>query len=147
MNKIGRNAPCPCGSGLKYKKCCIDKPRVSPPSQNTFSNISPLQNIDGNNDITQQIKELAQWVFEELGPDVPVHFTAFHPSYKLLDNQRTSLEILQKARMIGLDAGLYYVYTGNVLYAPGDQTLCHDCGTVLIDRNRHQLEKYRLDGL
>lgn len=100
--------------------------------------------IPGENDSEIEIKELCHWILNELGPDVPIHFSAFHPDFKMVNIAATPLETLIKAREIALDMGLYYVYTGNVFYTPGDTTYCHNCGEVLIKREWYQLTGYHL---
>ncbi len=100
--------------------------------------------IPGENDGDQELKNLAAWVFNELGPTTPIHFSAFHPDFKMRDIPATPLETLVKARDIALDQGLSYVYTGNVYYSPGDTTYCKSCGKALIERDWYQISSYRL---
>ncbi len=95
------------------------------------------------NDGAAEFRELSEWVLENLGPDVPLHFTAFHPDFKLQDKPRTPPETLHAARRIALDAGLNFVYEGNV-YSDGAHTSCPSCGTLLIQRSWHSVEKNRL---
>ena len=87
------------------------------------------------NDSDRELHELAQWIASELGPDVPLHFSAFHPDYKLRDLPPT----LSRARRIAMAEGLRYVYTGNVHDPEGDQTLCPGCGTAVISRDWYQI--------
>jgi pyruvate formate lyase activating enzyme len=77
---------------------------------------------------------------------VPLHFTAFHPDYKMTDVPRTPQATLTRARRIALDAGLRYVYTGNVHDTEGGTTRCPGCGVVLIERDWHEILRYELDG-
>ncbi len=100
--------------------------------------------IPDENDDEQELRELAKWVRVELSAEVPLHFSAFHPSYKMLDKPSTPLKTLIKAREIALESGLRHVYTGNAHYPPGDTTFCGDCGDVLIERNWSEIKQYRL---
>lgn len=86
------------------------------------------------NDNRQELRELAHWVYENLGADVPLHFTRFHPMYRLRNLPRTPVETLETARKIAQDAGLRFVYTGNVPGHPGGNTYCPKCGATLIRR-------------
>ncbi|MDE3034463.1 MAG: AmmeMemoRadiSam system radical SAM enzyme [Nitrospirota bacterium] len=100
--------------------------------------------IPGENDSDRELDELSQWVVERLGPDVPLHFTAFHPDWKMLDKQPTQPATLTRARRIAMGNGLRYVYTGNVHDEAGGSTLCHQCGTVLIGRDWYRLTTWTL---
>lgn len=102
--------------------------------------------IPGYNDSEKEINEMTQWVMEKLGPDVPMHFTAFHPDYKLMDAPGTPLSTLQKAREIAIKNGIHHAYTGNVHDKAGDSTYCHSCGTRLIERDWYELGEWNLDG-
>ncbi|MBL8487216.1 MAG: AmmeMemoRadiSam system radical SAM enzyme [Rhodocyclaceae bacterium] len=101
--------------------------------------------IPGRNDSDAEVRELSRWCFRELGPDVPLHFSAFHPDYKLLDAPATPKETLARARRIALEEGLRYVYTGNVHDRAGDATRCPGCGTTVIERDWYEILAYRLD--
>ncbi len=101
--------------------------------------------IPGWNDSDQEIDEMTKWVVKELGPDVPHHFTAFHPDYKMLDVPPTPLETLVKARKIAMDNGIRYAYTGNVHDEEGQSTWCHQCGQKLIGRDWYVLSTWNLD--
>lgn len=101
--------------------------------------------IPGENDDEAELKNLSSWVFNELGPETPLHFSAFHPDYKMKNSEATPLKTLIKAWEIGLETGLFYVYTGNVYYAPGDTTYCKNCGKTLIERDWYELSTYELD--
>ncbi|MDD5175620.1 MAG: AmmeMemoRadiSam system radical SAM enzyme [Sterolibacterium sp.] len=103
--------------------------------------------IPGHNDAEKEIGELAKWVAKELGPDVPLHFSAFHPDYKLLDAPPTSPQTLARARRIALDAGLRYVYTGNVHDQEGDTTYCPNCHKPAIVRDWYEILAYELTDL
>jgi pyruvate formate lyase activating enzyme len=101
--------------------------------------------IPGENDSDAELDELTQWVMQKLGPDVPLHFTAFHPDWKMLDKPHTPPATLTRARDIGVRNGLRYVYTGNVHDREGGSTWCHGCGTLLIERDWYELGVWRLD--
>ena len=100
--------------------------------------------IPGHNDSPQEINAMSEWIVKELGADVPLHFSAFHPDYKMTGVPATSLEKLIQARKIAQAAGLRYVYTGNVHNREGDTTNCPSCGSALIVRDWYEIEKYRL---
>jgi pyruvate formate lyase activating enzyme len=102
--------------------------------------------IPGLNDSTDELRELTAWVAQQLGPDVPLHFTAFHPDFRMLDRPPTPPETLTRARQIGLENGLRYVYTGNVFDPTGQTTYCHNCGATLIERDGYRLGRWGLDG-
>jgi pyruvate formate lyase activating enzyme len=100
--------------------------------------------IPGENDSEQEIEEMTQWVAENLGPDVPMHFTAFHPDWKMLDKPRTPAQTLTKARSIALKNGIRYAYTGNVHDEKGASTYCHQCGARLVGRDWYVLTEWNL---
>nr|WP_254797419.1 AmmeMemoRadiSam system radical SAM enzyme [Pseudomonas aromaticivorans] len=100
--------------------------------------------IPDYNDSDWEIEALCAWVFKELGPDVPLHFTAFHPDFKMLETPRTPPATLRRPRQIALAQGLHYVYKGNVHDAEGGTTFCPGCGAPLIERDWHQIRHYRL---
>jgi pyruvate formate lyase activating enzyme len=100
--------------------------------------------IPGKNDSDAEIRAESQWIFRELGPDVPVHFTAFHPDFKMTDLPPTPASTLKRARRIAIDEGLRYVYTGNIHDREGGTTFCAGCGAALIERDWHHIEGYRL---
>ncbi|MER3418870.1 MAG: AmmeMemoRadiSam system radical SAM enzyme [Chloroflexota bacterium] len=100
--------------------------------------------IPGWNDSDEEIDAMTRWVVEELGPDVPMHFTAFHPDYKMLDTPPTPPATLTRARQIALRNGVRYAYTGNVHDTEGGSTYCHGCGTLVIERDWYELGAYRL---
>ncbi len=91
------------------------------------------------NDDLREIGRLCEWIRDELDPFVPLHFTAFHPDYKLSDLPATSPEMLLKARQRALEIGLKYVYVGNVANEKASSTYCHNCGALLIKRNWHSI--------
>ncbi|MCK4742762.1 MAG: AmmeMemoRadiSam system radical SAM enzyme [Sulfuriflexus sp.] len=101
--------------------------------------------IPGKNDSDKELEEMTQWVVENLGPDMPMHFSAFHPDYKMMDIPSTPKETLIKAREIAMKNGVRYAYTGNVHNQAGDSTYCHHCGTTLIGRDWYELSEWNLD--
>lgn len=100
--------------------------------------------IPGKNDSEQELVAMSQWIRQELGVDVPLHFSAFHPDYKMADIPATPPATLVRARGIALQQGLQYVYTGNIHNQEGDTTFCPDCHAPLIVRDWYQIEQYRL---
>jgi pyruvate formate lyase activating enzyme len=100
--------------------------------------------IPGENDSESEIHAASRWISENLGPDVPWHFTAFHPDYRMLDRDRTPVDVLRRAREIARGHGIQYVYTGNVRDRAGGSTLCHECGERLIGRDGYTLTHWRL---
>ena len=86
------------------------------------------------NDDLGELRSLAEWVLEALGPDVPLHFSRFHPDYQLLNLPPTPVETLEAARQMALEAGLHYVYLGNVPGHEGNHTYCPHCGQMVIQR-------------
>jgi len=102
--------------------------------------------IPGENDSDRELNEAADWIAGNLGPDVPWHFTAFHPDFKLLDKPRTPAATLTRARSIALSKGLRYVYTGNVHDAAGSSTYCPKCARRLIERDWYVLGEWNLKG-
>jgi pyruvate formate lyase activating enzyme len=100
--------------------------------------------IPGKNDSSAEIEAESQWIMRELGPDVPLHFTAFHPDYKLNDIAATPAATLTRARKIALDAGLHYVYTGNVHDSAGGSTYCPSCKAALIVRDWYRIDACRV---
>jgi pyruvate formate lyase activating enzyme len=101
--------------------------------------------IPGANDSTPEIEALTRWVADRLGRDVPLHFTAFHPDYRMMDVAPTPPSTLRRAREIGLTQGLQHVYTGNVHDREGGTTHCTGCGAALIRRDWHDILDYALD--
>ena len=95
------------------------------------------------NDDPAETRKLAEWVLEHLGPDVPLHFTAFHPDFKLQDKPATPPETLHRARAIAREVGLHYVYEGNI-FSDGAHTSCPSCGTLLIRRSWHDVQQNHL---
>ena len=102
--------------------------------------------IPGENDSDAELHRAAEWFRENLGPDVPWHFTAFHPDFKMLDKPSTPAGTLAKARQIARSEGLRYIYTGNVHDTEGGSTWCPGCGKLLIERDWFALGEWNLDG-
>jgi len=100
--------------------------------------------IPGENDSEAEIDAMTQWIMERLGPDVPLHFTAFHPDWKMTDTPSTPRNTLTRSREIALKNGLRYVYTGNVHDFKGSSTYCHNCGEILIGRDWYELSTWNL---
>jgi pyruvate formate lyase activating enzyme len=100
--------------------------------------------IPGENDSEAELEALTQWVVEQLGPDVPLHFTAFHPDWKMRDTPPTPPVTLTRARRIALKNGVRYAYTGNVHDREGGSTYCHQCGRRLIGRDWYVLSEWQL---
>lgn len=96
------------------------------------------------NDSTEELKRIAEFIVN-LGSDTPWHLSRFYPTYKLNDLLSTSTETLHLARQIGLEAGLRYVYTGNVPGDEGENTYCYNCGRALIQRYGYRIEKFYLE--
>ena len=100
--------------------------------------------IPGKNDGDDELDAMTKWVVAELGPDVPMHFTAFHPDFKMLDVPSTPPSTLTRARDIALANGVRYAYTGNVHDGAGGSTRCHGCGTLIVERDWYELGTYEL---
>ena len=133
-----------------YKKLCSGK--LAPVLEtleylkretNVWFEITTLL-IPGENDSAVEIEAESAWVMNHLGPDVPLHFTAFHPDWKLRDVLPTPPETLRRARQTAMNAGIHYVYTGNVYDPSGQATHCHICDAVLIGRNWYELTAWNL---
>lgn len=102
--------------------------------------------IPGRNDSDAEISALCRWVVQNLGPDVPLHFTAFHPDWRLRDVPPTSPATVVRARDLGRASGLHFVYTGNIRDMEGGTTFCPVCGAPLIGRDWHQITHWGLVG-
>ena len=100
--------------------------------------------IPGENNSASEIEAESAWVMDRLGPDVPLHFTAFHPDWKLMDAPRTPATTLRMARGIAKAAGIRHVYTGNVYDPTGQCTYCHTCGALVIGRDRYDVTAWNL---
>lgn len=101
--------------------------------------------IPGYNDSEREIEQLCQWFAANLGPDVPLHFTAFHPDFKMLDVPPTPLDTLIRARRQAIGAGLHHVYLGNLDHLRAQSTYCPECGALLIERDGYRLGRWNLD--
>lgn len=101
--------------------------------------------IPGHNDSDEEISRLTEWFIENLGPEVPLHFTAFHPDFKMMDIPATPPSTLKRARNIAKSKGIYHVYTGNIYDADGQSTYCNNCDSLLIERNWYELGNWGLD--
>lgn len=100
--------------------------------------------IPGQNDSEAEITQLCDWFVTNLGPDVPLHFTAFHPDFKMMDVPPTPASTLSRARQQALAAGIHHVFTGNVHDVMGQSTTCPSCGHLLIERNWYHLGRWNL---
>jgi len=100
--------------------------------------------IPGENDSDEELDLLTQWVVTQLGPDLPIHFTAFHPDYRMMDKPPTPPATLTRARRIAIQNGVRYAYTGNVHDPEGDSTYCHQCGKLIIGRDWYLLAEWNL---
>ncbi|NOX42324.1 MAG: AmmeMemoRadiSam system radical SAM enzyme [Gammaproteobacteria bacterium] len=100
--------------------------------------------IPGENDSEKELNEMTAWVVENLGADVPMHFSAFHPDWKMMDKPATPPSTLKMARQIALDNGVHYAYTGNVHDKEGGSTYCHQCSKKLIGRDWYVLSDWNL---
>jgi pyruvate formate lyase activating enzyme len=101
--------------------------------------------IPGQNDGDDELQALAAWIMRRLGPDVPLHFSAFHPDHKMLDTKATPPATLTRARKIALGEGLHFVYTGNVHDRDGSSTWCPTCGALLVERDWFRLGRWGVD--
>ncbi len=100
--------------------------------------------IPDENDSDNELEEMTQWVVENLGPEVPMHFTAFHPDWKMMDKPPTPSSTLTRARRIAIKNGIRYAYTGNVHDEEGGSTYCHQCGTRLVGRDWYIITGWNL---
>lgn len=96
------------------------------------------------NDSPEEIERMCQWILQELGPDVPLHFTAFHPDFRLTDRPPTPPATLNMAYELARRVGLHYVYTGNVHDPERQSTYCPQCGQVVIGRDGYQITRYQI---
>ena len=101
--------------------------------------------IPGENDSDKELRQMTAWVVENLGPEVPMHFTAFHPDWKMRNIERTPAATLTRARRIAIENGVHYPYTGNVHDSHGSSTWCQACGELLIERDWYLLGRWGLD--
>ncbi|BCZ96831.1 Pyruvate formate-lyase 1-activating enzyme [Legionella pneumophila] len=101
--------------------------------------------IPEENDSDAELERMSEWIMTNLGPDVPLHFTAFHPDWKMMDKVPTPFSTLQRAREIAIKTGLHYVYTGNVHDTTGSSTYCPHCKLPVIVRDWYRILDYRVD--
>ena len=101
--------------------------------------------IPGENDSPQELQQMCEWIVNKIGDDVPVHFTAFHPDFKMVDKPRTPPETLRCAQRIALDSGIKYAYVGNVYDKQNQSTYCPSCHALVIERDWYELGEYHLD--
>lgn len=100
--------------------------------------------IPDENDSDAELDQMTSWIMDKLGADVPLHFTAFHPDWKMRDKSHTPASTLSRARDIAIKNGLRYVYTGNVHDSIGSSTYCHGCGARVIERDWYELGEWQL---
>ena len=100
--------------------------------------------IPGENDSPAELEKMTAWIAEHLGTDIPVHFTAFHPDFRMLDKSRTPAETLFRAYDIARQAGIRHVYTGNIHHQKTGSTYCAGCGSLVIGRDWHELSDWNL---
>ncbi len=96
------------------------------------------------NDDPKELDAMSRWIVQKLGPDVPIHFTRFHPMYKIQNLPPTPVRTLEKARRIALERGVHYAYAGNVAGHPGENTYCPKCQEQLIRRDGYHIIKNRV---
>lgn len=101
--------------------------------------------IPEHNDSDEEISDMTDWFLENLGPEVPLHFTAFHPDFKMMDVPSTPPSTLMRARNMAKSKGIYHVYTGNIYDSNSQSTYCHSCDSLLIERNWYELGDWGLD--
>jgi pyruvate formate lyase activating enzyme len=101
--------------------------------------------IPGENDSPEEIKAMSEWIIKHCGDSVPLHFTAYHPDYRMMDNPPTPASTLEMARDIAMQTGLKYVYTGNVIHPEGQATYCPQCHKKVIGRQYYEINEWHLD--
>jgi pyruvate formate lyase activating enzyme len=133
-----------------YRKICggrlepvLDTIRYVARETNVWLELTTLL-IPGENDSDAELDAMTKWVVAELGPDVPMHFSAFHPDWRMLDRPPTPPATLSRARRIALDNGVRHAYTGNVRDPSGSSTYCHACGRRLIGRDGYEITDWNL---
>lgn len=134
-----------------YKKVC--KAKLSPVLDATIKAKECRMHIEivnllipGLNDSPKELKELIRWIYENIGEDTPVHFTRFHPDYKMSDIGPTPIKTLEKTYMLAKEEGLRYPYLGNIASHPFNNTWCHKCGSLLIERSGFSQKNINLKG-
>ena len=133
-----------------YKKNCLahlapilDTIKYVKQETNCWLELTTLL-IEGENDSDDELKRQCEWIVENLGTSTPLHFSAFHPDYKFMDKPTTKLSTLIKAYDIACQAGIRYVYTGNLPDTKTSTTFCHSCGKPLIMRQGYSINEYNL---
>ena len=129
-----------CGAKLRHVQDTLKQMK----SQGILVEVTTLI-VPGLNDDPAELKNLATFIAAELGTETPWHISRFHPTYKLTDRPATPVQTLTMAREIGLNAGLKYVYPGNVPGDTGENTFCYDCGEKVIERRGFQVGKIGID--
>jgi pyruvate formate lyase activating enzyme len=128
-----------CGARLKHVQATLARMKAL----GIFVEVTTLI-VPGLNDDPAELQELAGFIANDLGADTPWHISRFHPTYKLSDRPPTPVKTLTRAREIGLEAGLKYVYTGNVPGNSGENTFCYNCGEMVIERWGFQVGALRI---
>ena len=128
-----------CGAGLKHVQATLKLMK----SLGIFVEVTTLI-VPGLNDDPSELNDLAAFIVQDLGPDIPWHISRFHPTYKLTDRPATPVQTLTMAREIGLKTGLKYVYTGNVPGNAAENTFCYRCGETVIERWGFQVGNLQL---
>ena len=100
--------------------------------------------IPNENDSMDEISKMSQWIIDHCGDSVPLHFTKYHPDYRMMNNPATPQSTLETARKIALDCGLKYVYTGNVIDPAGQATYCPNCSQKMIGRDYYEISEWHL---
>ncbi|MEX2213175.1 MAG: AmmeMemoRadiSam system radical SAM enzyme [Phycisphaeraceae bacterium] len=100
--------------------------------------------IPGENDSHEETRAMCRWILDNVGDEVPIHFSAFHPDFKMMDKPRTPHRTLSEARSIAMEEGIKYAYVGNVHDKAGDSTYCPSCRKVVIERDWYELGEYHM---
>jgi AmmeMemoRadiSam system radical SAM enzyme/AmmeMemoRadiSam system protein B/AmmeMemoRadiSam system protein A len=130
---------------LSHLKPVLETLRWLKHETNVWFEITNLM-IPRANDSPDEVRQMCDWVLEAIGPDVPIHFTAFHPDFRLMDREGTPPETLLMAYDIAVKAGLHYVYVGNILANQHQSTFCPQCKKLLIERRGYEIRTYALRG-
>jgi len=135
-----------------YRKLCfaelrpvLDTLRYLKHETNVWFEVTTLL-IPGQNDSEEEVDRLCGWFIENLGPDVPLHFTAFHPDFKMTDLENTPAATCMRARNQARKHGIHHVYSGNIHDSIGQSSYCAGCGQIVIERDWYVLGAYRIDG-
>ena len=102
--------------------------------------------VPGENDSDEELRQIAEFIVNEAGADVPWHVSRFYPQYQMDDKAATPVETLERAYSIGIEAGLRYIYIGNVPGANGESTVCYNCGRMLIERMGYRILANNIEG-